>query len=82
MFRFRPPLKRDFLNSLARQQFLHPKFEVILDTLFGSDGKEPVKYAVLDDETMQEFNQRQQHDAVHHWQIMRTVINKEGWENY
>jgi len=80
-FRFRPPLEKDYLNSYARQEFLNPKFEVNLDTLFDDKG-ESVKYDVLDGKTIQEFDLWQKRGAVHHWGIMRTVINKEGWENY
>lgn len=82
-FRFRGPFDSDFLNSYARRQFLFPKFEVNLDKLFGTDEDgNPAKYDVLDAKTMDEFEESQRRGAVHHWEIMRTVIVKEGWENY
>ncbi|KAF8457472.1 S-adenosyl-L-methionine-dependent methyltransferase [Terfezia claveryi] len=80
-FRFRPAFEKDYLNTYSRQSFLYPKFEVDLVKLFGKDGnREP--YDVLDGRTIEEFEEMQRRGAVHHWEIMRTVIKKEGWENY
>lgn len=82
-FRFRPAFEKDYLNTYSRQSFLYPKFEVNLDKLFGKDGNgEPRRFDVLDGRTMEEFEEMQRRGAVHHWEIMRTVIKKEGWENY
>lgn len=82
-FRFRAPFEKDYLNTYSRRQFLYPRFEVNLEKLFGKDGNgEPMKFDVLDGRTMDEFEAMQRRGAVHHWEIMRTVIKKEGWENY
>lgn len=82
-FRFRPASEKDYLNTYSRQSFLYPKFEVNLDKLFGKDGNgDPRRFDVLDGRTIEEFETMQRRGAVHHWEIMRTVIKKEGWENY
>lgn len=41
-----------------------------------------MKFDVLDGKSMAGFEESQRRGAVHHWEIMRTVIKKEGWENY
>ncbi len=76
--RFRDPREADFLGSRARRMFLLPKHEVNYEMFreVESDG------GVLRKNDTERFRGWQEQSALGHWDIMRTVLPKEIWEDW
>jgi spermidine synthase len=74
---FRQPKLKDYLNSLARQNFLMPKdeLEVKYDYVKPEDGGRMMGKADVG-----ELERYHKEGAVSHWKIMRTVLPAGVWE--
>jgi spermidine synthase len=75
--KFRQPKLKDYLNSLARQNFLMPKdeLEVKYDYIKPEDGGRMMGKADVG-----ELERYHKEGAVSHWKIMRTVLPAGVWE--
>ncbi len=75
--RFRDPSEADFLGSGARRMYLLPKYEVDYEAFREVEGDG----GVLSRNNTQRFRGWQEQSALGHWEIMRTVLPKEIWED-
>jgi hypothetical protein len=75
--KFRQPSKKDFLGSIARQNFLLPKeeLEVKYEYVKREDGGK-----VMEKKDVGELEKYHREGAVSHWKIMRTVLPAGVWE--
>jgi hypothetical protein len=71
-------MEADFLNSVARKNFLFPKFEINLDAYFGKSGE----YSIFSESNIGTLVRWQQQSALGHWKVIRTVLPPLVWENY
>ncbi|KAL7276519.1 hypothetical protein RUND412_000476 [Rhizina undulata] len=75
---FRGPTMADYLGSVARLNFLFPRYEINLEEQF--DTKE--SFTLLDESNIGNLVDWQRKSAVGHWGVIRTVIPPVVWENY
>jgi len=76
---FRPPTAQDFLGSKAREAYMLPRHEID-PAVFDRVGKgEKRILRARDAPDIHTFLTR---SAVEHWEIMRTVLPREVWENW
>ncbi|KAI9780568.1 MAG: hypothetical protein M1839_006686 [Geoglossum umbratile] len=80
-FSFRKPTEEDYLGSHARRNHLWPKHEVDQEMFQPNDEEEQVG-VLKAGKTMQMLQKWQEHSALGHWAIMRTVIPDRVWENW
>ncbi|KAH0556995.1 hypothetical protein GP486_005217 [Trichoglossum hirsutum] len=80
-FSFRNPTEDDYLESHARRNYLRPKYEVNQE-LFQAEGDEGQTGVLRAGEAMRMLEKWQEHSALGHWAIMRTVIPDKVWENW
>ncbi|KAI9861099.1 MAG: hypothetical protein M1813_005528 [Trichoglossum hirsutum] len=80
-FSFRKPTESDYLESHARRNYLWPKYEVNQE-LFRAEGEEEQIGVLRAGRAMQMLEKWQEHSALGHWAIMRTVIPDQVWENW
>ncbi|KAH0538181.1 hypothetical protein FGG08_005197 [Glutinoglossum americanum] len=80
-FSFRKPAEKDFLESYARQSYLWPKYEVDQELFHIEDEEEQIG-VLRTGKTMQMLERWQEHGALGHWAIMRTVIPDQVWEKW
>jgi hypothetical protein len=80
---FRLPTNDDYLNSMARRQFLPPdeSLEIKHDDI-GSDDREWTPYDILARGNESIIEAYHTESALRHWKIMRTVIPAAVWENW
>ncbi|KAI9772722.1 MAG: hypothetical protein M1840_000317 [Geoglossum simile] len=81
LFSFRKPTEEDFLGSHARRSYLWPKHEVDQKIFQAENGEEQMG-VLKEGKTMQMLQKWQEHSALGHWAIMRTVIPDKVWENW
>ncbi|KAI1342987.1 S-adenosyl-L-methionine-dependent methyltransferase [Xylariaceae sp. FL0016] len=74
---FRDVVERDYLQSLARQAYLVPKYEV-QDSVFSS--KDEV--GILRSNETEKLAQWHDKSALGHWAVMRTVLPNEIWQRW
>jgi hypothetical protein len=74
---FREPKQKDFLGSIARQNFLMPKkeLEVMYEYVKPEDGGRTMSKTDVG-----ELERYHKEGAVSHWKIMRTVLPEGVWE--
>lgn len=77
-YSFRAPTEADFLNSVARENYLFPKFEINLEAAFDTSGEHPI----LSESNIGTLVGWQQQSALGHWKVIRTVLPPVVWENY
>ncbi|KAL1980236.1 hypothetical protein VTN96DRAFT_4441 [Rasamsonia emersonii] len=78
--RFRQPTQADFLGSKSRESYLLPKHEIdpgVFEALEAPKKQRILKVGETD--ILQAYHA---HSALGHWQIMRTVLPAEIWENW
>lgn len=75
-FVFRAPIEADFLGSQARRLNMLPTHELDPSLFSNAGGK-----LLRSGQTMG-LEVWQRESAVGHWQVMRTVLPKEIWENW
>jgi hypothetical protein len=80
---FRLPTNDDYLNSMARRQFLPPDegLEIKLGELGGTDRKW-TQYDILARGNESLVEEHHGPSAMRHWRIMRTVLPAAVWENW
>ncbi|KAI1291453.1 S-adenosyl-L-methionine-dependent methyltransferase [Xylaria venustula] len=74
---FRRPVESDYLQSLARRQFLVPQHEVPLSAISARD--EVGTLRVNETETLAKWHDQ---SALRHWEVMRNVIPSEIWNQW
>ena len=81
---FRQPVRADFLDSGARQQYLYPRPELeIPRALFGmAGGTGQGQVQVLKRGQTGQLERWHRRNAVGHWGIMRGVLPDTVWENW
>lgn len=77
-YHFRAPTKADFLDSLARERYLAPRYEIDLHKYWTD--VEPA--ALLTRANIGLLEGWQRKSAVGHWAVIRTVVPAGVWENY
>ena len=75
--RFREPEMEDYLGSIARQNFLHPKEELEVKYKYV---KEKDGGRMMGRKDVGELEKWHKEGAVSHWRIMRTVLPSGVWE--
>ncbi|KAI8628824.1 spermine/spermidine synthase [Xylariaceae sp. FL1651] len=74
---FREPLEADYLQSISRRQFLVPKHEVPESAFSTRD-----EVGVLRANETEKLAQWHDQSALRHWEVMRTVIPSEIWNQW
>ncbi|KAI1353803.1 S-adenosyl-L-methionine-dependent methyltransferase [Xylaria sp. FL0043] len=74
---FRKPVKSDYLQSLSRRQFLVPQHEVPLSALSPRD-----EVGILRANETEKLAKWHDQSALRHWEVMRTVIPSEIWNQW
>jgi hypothetical protein len=69
---------KDFLGSGARQMFLLPTHEVLQDSFKIQEGDG----GPLMRNNTERFTTWQQQSALGHWELMRTVLPNEIWQDW
>jgi hypothetical protein len=75
---FRRPMQKDLLGSKARGMFLYPEHEVdysVFELQEGDGG-------ILRRNDTERFKAWQDHTALGHWAVMRTVLPEAVWQNW
>jgi hypothetical protein len=80
---FRPIKKEDYLNSIARKQWLPPdnKLEIKLPDI-GPGDRRWNHYDILTRKNMSSIEEFHAKAALRHWKVMRTVLPDSVWENW
>jgi hypothetical protein len=74
---FRKPVEADYLRSISREQFLVPKFEVPLSTFSNRD-----EVGILRINETDKLAEWHDQSALRHWEVMRTVVPSEIWDQW
>ncbi|KAK8069796.1 spermine spermidine synthase [Apiospora phragmitis] len=74
---FRHAVERDFLQSIARSQFMVPKHEVPESAFLSGD-----KVGLVRNNQTDVLVKHHDQTALGHWSVMRTVLPKEIWESW
>ncbi|KAK8085071.1 spermine/spermidine synthase [Apiospora hydei] len=74
---FRHAVDRDFLQSMARAQFMVPKHEVPESAFLSGD-----KVGLVRNNETDVLVKHHPQTALGHWTVMRTVLPKEIWESW
>ncbi|KAI1272084.1 S-adenosyl-L-methionine-dependent methyltransferase [Xylaria sp. FL0933] len=74
---FRKPVESDYLQSLSRRQFLVPQHEVPLSALSTRD-----EVGILRANETEKLAKWHDQSALRHWEVMRTVIPSEIWNQW
>lgn len=72
---FREPVPQDFLQSMARNRFLVPKYETSL-----AEFRSEENVGLLMNNGTEALEGGQETSALGHWAVMRTVIPPVVWE--
>ncbi|KAI1429809.1 S-adenosyl-L-methionine-dependent methyltransferase [Xylaria sp. FL1777] len=74
---FRKPIESDYLQSLSRRQFLVPQYEVPLSAISTRD-----EVGILRANETEKLAKWHDQSALRHWEVMRTVIPSEIWNQW
>ncbi|KAI0811710.1 S-adenosyl-L-methionine-dependent methyltransferase [Xylaria sp. FL0064] len=74
---FRKPVESDYLQSLSRRQFLVPQHEVPLSAISARD-----EVGILRANETDKLAKWHDQSALRHWEVMRTVIPGEIWNQW
>ncbi|KAI0434166.1 S-adenosyl-L-methionine-dependent methyltransferase [Xylaria sp. FL1042] len=74
---FRKPVESDYLQSLSRRQFLVPRYEVPLSAISTRD-----EVGILRANETEKLAKWHDQSALRHWEVMRTVIPSEIWNQW
>lgn len=74
---FRDPIEPDYLKSISRRQLLVPKYEVPLSSISTRE-----EVGILRANETGKLAEWHDQSALRHWEVMRTVIPNEIWNQW
>jgi hypothetical protein len=80
--KFRRAEIKDLLDSPARRAFLMPKHEIQFDAFGTKEDVEEVGGLLYQKDAHERFKTWHESSALGHWNVMRTVLPDEAWENW